>query len=213
KASLFVIYNEDIPIGVTLNYFSDMILFDAITVFDIDYEKFHLGSVTVMKLIEWAIDNKFGYFDFSKGYFDYKKRWATREYDFEYHIYYDGSSILSTTFASGMALYFNFKQYLRDKDLNTKLHNLTFRLRNRKSKDVGNEKHLFSPIEDETILANYQEINRDGDEWNRLKTMIFEFLYLNNESQKNLKIKKDLLDDHKFVFEGGKKREMLIISN
>src|SRR5690606_33258209 len=112
KASLFVIYDGDIPIGVTLNYFSEDTVFDAITVFDIDYAKFHLGSVTIMKLIEWTIDNKFRYFDFSKGYFDYKKRWANKEYDFEYHLYYDKSSILSSTLARSIASYFKFKQYL-----------------------------------------------------------------------------------------------------
>lgn len=213
KASLFVIYNEDTPIGITLNYFSETILFDAITVFDIDYEKFHLGSVTIMKLIEWAMDNKFGYFDFSKGYFDYKKRWSNREYDFEHHLYYDRSSMLSTILARFIAFYFNLKQYSREKDLNTKFYNLSFWLRNRKSKKEGIEKYQFSPVSDDAIIENYKEINRDSDEWNHLKTMIFEFLYLNNESQKNLKIKKNVHEDHKFIFKSNEKIIMLTIFN
>jgi CelD/BcsL family acetyltransferase involved in cellulose biosynthesis len=102
KASLQVIYDGKKPIGVTLNYFSDTILFDAITVFDIDYSKFHLGSITIMKLIEWSIDNKFKIFDFTKGYFDYKKRWATRQYDFEYHILYDSSSLKAKLIAKSV---------------------------------------------------------------------------------------------------------------
>jgi len=213
KASLFVIYNGDIPIGVTLNYFSETILFDAITVFDIDYEKFHLGSVTIMKLIEWSIDNKVECFDFSKGYFDYKKRWSSREYDFEYHVYYDRSSILSTTLARTIALYFNFKQYLRDKDLNTKFHDLTFRLRNRKTKEVESENYQFLPMEAETIKENYIAIGRDGNEWNRLKPIFFEFLYLNNESLKDLRIKKNILENHKFVLEGREKKAMLTVQS
>jgi CelD/BcsL family acetyltransferase involved in cellulose biosynthesis len=74
KASLYVIYNNDKPIGVTLCYLSDDKLFDAITVFDIDYFKFHLGTVTIMELIEWCIDNGFKNLDFFKGYFEYKTR-------------------------------------------------------------------------------------------------------------------------------------------
>lgn len=211
KASLFVIYHGDTPIGVTLNYFSETILFDAITVFDIDYEKFHLGSVTIMKLIEWSVDNKIRYFDFSKGYFDYKKRWSNREYDFEYHLYYDRSSILSIALARIMASYFNLKQYLRDKDLNTKFHDLSFRLKNRKHEEGKSEKYLFSSIEDETILKNYREITRNSKEWGLLKSMIFEFLYLNNESLKDIKVEKNTLENHVFIFTGRKKRVMLTI--
>lgn len=212
KASLFVIYNGDVPIGITLNYFSENIVFDAITVFDIDYEKFHLGSVTIMKLIEWTLNQGLRYFDFSKGYFDYKKRWANREYDFEYHVYYDRSSILSIAMAQTITFYFNFKQYLRDKNLNTKFHNLTFLLRNRKPKDTESKKYQFSPVEAEASMENYIEINRYNDEWNRLSPITYEFLYLNNESQKDLRIKKNIVEDHKFIFEGHEKKVMLTIS-
>ena len=64
KASLFVIYHDAKPIGVTLNYLSEEILFDAITVFDIDYAKFHLGSINIMKLIEWCLERNFMALDF-----------------------------------------------------------------------------------------------------------------------------------------------------
>ncbi|MCM4167318.1 hypothetical protein KCTC52924_02901 [Arenibacter antarcticus] len=212
KASLFVIYNDHTPIGVTLNYFSDHSVFDAITVFDISYEKFHLGSVTIMKLIEWSIDQRYQYFDFSKGYFDYKKRWSTRIYNFEYHLYYDKSSPVSTFLAKGIAIYFNFKQLLREKDINTKFHSLTYKLKNRKPKNDEKIEYLFTPIEDEALLTNYEEINRDSEEWVDLMSAIFEYLYLNNESYKLLKIKKNSNEDHKFTFEGRDKKMMLTIS-
>lgn len=212
KASLFVIYNGDTPIGVTLNYFSDTIVFDAITVFDIDYEKFHLGSVTIMKLIEWSINQKFKYFDFSKGYFDYKKRWATKEYYFEYHLYYDKSSIISTVLGNTIALYFNLKQYFRDKNLNAKIHKLTFWFRNLQVKKNERERYLSIPIEGEMNLEKFIEINRDSDEWQDLKSNIFEFLYLNNSSEKDLKVKKSTLDKNRFVLECKDKRVILTMS-
>tara|TARA_R110000751_G_scaffold210384_1_gene314134 strand:+ start:48933 stop:50117 length:1185 start_codon:yes stop_codon:yes gene_type:complete len=212
KASLFVIYNGDTPIGVTLNYFSDTIVFDAITVFDIDYEKFHLGSVTIMKLIEWSINQKFKYFDFSKGYFDYKKRWATMEYYFEYHLYYDKSSIISIVLGNTIALYFNLKQYFRDKNLNAKIHKLTFWFRNLQVKKNERERYLSIPIEGEMNLEKFIEINRDSDEWQDLKSNIFEFLYLNNSSEKDLKVKKSTLDKNRFVLECKDKRVILTMS-
>tara|TARA_R110002049_G_scaffold299634_1_gene489965 strand:+ start:9850 stop:10923 length:1074 start_codon:yes stop_codon:yes gene_type:complete len=212
KASLFVIYNGDTPIGVTLNYFSDNIVFDAITVFDIDYEKFHLGSVSIMKLIEWSINQEFKYFDFSKGYFDYKKRWANKEYYFEYHLYYDKSSIISSALGNAIALYFNLKQYFRDKNLNVKFHKLTFRFRNLHAKKNENEKYFSMPIGNEINLEKYIEINRDSVEWIHLKANIFEFLYLNNSSEKDLKVKKNTQDKNRFVLECNDRRVMLTMS-
>ena len=131
KASLFVIYDNDKPIAVTLNYLSDDILFAAITVFDIDYAKFNVGSATIMKQIEWCLVNKIKILDFSKGFFDYKERWGNKKYDFEYHIYYDKKSFLSNSLAYSLKTFFLLKQTLRDKHVNEKLHKLTFMLKNK----------------------------------------------------------------------------------
>ena len=209
KAALYVIYNNNTPIGVTLNYLSNTAVFDAITVFDIDYEKFHLGSVTVLKLIEWSIDNGYRYFDFSKGYFDYKKRWASKEYNFEYHLYYDHKSIRAKIIATFISRYFKLKNYLRNRNINTKLHNLTFWLKTGKSKKKERKKHHFSPIAEETVLENFKEINRSSDEFMNLRTYIFEFLYLNTASEDTIKVKKNILENNQFILESDKKRVLL----
>src|SRR5690606_36988003 len=188
KASLFVIYDGDIPIGVTLNYFSETILFDAITVFDIDYEKFHLGSVTIMKLIEWSIDNKIRYFDFSKGYFDYKKRWANKEYDFEYHLYYDSGSISSLLLSYLIILYFNLKNYLRKKKLNEAFHKFTFFLQ-RSGKDRNHDHRVFTYEEiDRPNNSQLKPIDYEDKQNGHLKNMVFDFLYLNGEAQKDIRV-------------------------
>src|SRR5690606_12653257 len=96
---------------------------------------------------------------------------------------------------------------------NTKFHDLTFRLRNRKTKEVESENYQFLPMEAETIKENYIAIGRDGNEWNRLKPIFFEFLYLNNESLKDLRIKKNILENHKFVLEGREKKAMLTVQS
>ncbi len=128
KAALFVIYHEDIPISVTLNFLADEILFDAITVFDIDYYKFHLGSVNVRKLIEWCLDNKIKILDFSKGHFDYKLRWANKTYHFDYHLIYNPRSVPARLLALVFKWYFQTKNYLREKKINETYHKLTYRL-------------------------------------------------------------------------------------
>ncbi|MGB5668553.1 MAG: GNAT family N-acetyltransferase [Maribacter sp.] len=201
KAGLFVIYNGSQPIGVTLNYFSEDILFDAITVFDIDYAKFHLGSITIMKLIEWSIQQNIKIFDFSKGYFDYKKRWATKEYDFEYHIYHDPSSISSKAVAILLKNFFRAKQFLRDKKVNEKLHQLTFWLRNKSNKNKSSLQYEFSNVEQGFKKEELTEVDLKSKDNDFLKPIIFDFLYLNNESFKNLKIHRVIDDNSLFIIQ------------
>lgn len=128
RASLFVTFDSEKPIGIMLNYMSGKILFGAMTVFDIEYSKFNVGSVNIMKLIEWCMANDFKILDFSKGAFHYKKRWANLEYDFEYHILFDPKALYSKCLAYMLASYFRLKQYLRDKKVNERFHKISFLL-------------------------------------------------------------------------------------
>ncbi|WP_298505780.1 GNAT family N-acetyltransferase [uncultured Maribacter sp.] len=204
KAGLFVIYNEKQPIGVTLCYFSDEIIFDAITVFDIDYSKFHLGSVTIMKLIEWSISHKFKIFDFSKGYFDYKKRWASNKYDFEYHLLYDSKSYTATFIAFIIKNVFEFKQFLRDKKVNDTLHKFSYKLKNyhktnkKKTKKGYKSISLSQPYKEEKL----ELIHLNEKENNFLKPFLHEFLYLNTESINSTKVYYLKDKRNTYIFEG-----------
>ena len=188
KAALFVLYNKDEPISITLTYFSENRLFDAITVFDIDYAKFHLGSITIMKLIKWSIENNLEIFDFSKGYFDYKKRWATQKYDFEYHILYDSKSITSKFSAFSIKSFFEFKQFLRNKNVNEILHQLTFWLGKKKSPKKTKTYYEFFEAAKEYQKETLVEIDYDSPENGFLKIPVFDFLYLNNEKLQNTQV-------------------------
>lgn len=186
KASLFVIYNGDAPIGVTLSFFSEYILFDAITVFDIDYAKFHLGSITIMGLLEWCLENNLNIFDFSKGFFDYKSRWGPKTYDFEYHIYYDTQSVRARSIAFVLKKCFDFKQRLRQKNINEKLHRLTYRFKNHTPKPLQNKSYTFTEIDDAS-LGNLPELELDKPENRNLRLLIFEYLYLNEGHYNEIK--------------------------
>ncbi|WP_420600860.1 GNAT family N-acetyltransferase [Flagellimonas sp.] len=213
KASLFVIYANSVPIGVTLNYFSDSILFDAITVFDMDYSKFHLGSVTIMKLIEWCFENNIETFDFSKGYFDYKKRWATKTYPFEYHIYYDSESMISKTIAYGIKSFYTLKQSLRDRNINEKLHKLTFWCRNLINPDDSRITYEFKSVKDEVSMESADRINIDLPENQFLKPMVFDFLYVENESFSQLKLYRLENKTKSYLLEGGTAKAVLNVLN
>ena len=207
KASLFVIYEGEKPIAVTLNYLSEEVLFDAITVFDIDYSKFHVGSITIMAQIEWCLENGKKIMDFSKGYFDYKKRWCTLAYNFEYHIYFDRRSLGSKTIAWVLHMLLRLKQYLREKKVNEKLHRFTFWLKNRKK--ALNTSQLLYRLEEfppETPLNDYELISLEDLSDAALKNAVFEFLYLKQEHINRLKLYKDHEVDGGFVIVGTSNR-------
>lgn len=213
KASLFVVFDGKKPIGVTLGYLSKDVFFDAITVFDIDYSKFHLGSINIMKLIEWCLEHKFMALDFSKGHFEYKKRWANKSYDFEYHIYHDPNSILSKAVAMLLKIFFKTKQYLRDKKINQKIHRLTFWLQNKSRNNAKEWNYEFSELNKEYSKEELIEVDCDMPEQHYLKSLIFEFLYLNSESYNDLKVCKITSEHNNFLFFGKTKNTKVTLIN
>ena len=67
KATLFIIYDGEKPIGIMLNFMSNNILFGTMSVFDIAYAKYNVSSVNIMKLIEWCLNNHIKFLDFQRG--------------------------------------------------------------------------------------------------------------------------------------------------
>jgi hypothetical protein len=188
KAALHVIYNEDTPISVRLLYFSETAIFDAITVFDIDYTKFHIGKVSIKKMLEWSFDTKYKYFDFSKGYYDYKESWSDLKYNFEYHIVYNKASWCSTLIANAIACYFKSKQKLRELDWNSKLHKLTFFIKSKK-----NIKQQMELVPTNEAEVNYKdedlkEIDINNNTYAFLRKQVYEFQFLNSEHFNDLKV-------------------------
>ncbi len=212
KAGLFVIYDHDQPIAVTLNYFSEDVLFDAITVFDIDYSKFHLGSINIMKLLEWCLQHDVKIFDFSKGYFDYKKRWANKAYDFHYHVIYDSTSLNARILATVLRNFFMLKQYLRDKRINEKLHRFTFRVKTLFGQKEPPLKYEFAELKEGFSAKKFHKMDLDASENLFLKKAIFDFLYLNNEPYYQLELFGEKESDStSFVLSGKEKKIQLKI--
>lgn len=202
KAGLFVVFDHGEPIAITLNYFSEDIIFDAITVFDIDYAKFHLGSVNIMFLVEWGLNNGYKILDFSKGQYDYKERWATKKYDFEYHILHNPSSPISSFKSKMLINSFKTKQYLREKGLNLIFNKIRYRLIGNKhgSSGSGNSNQSNVVFEDcGSMVPNREKV--DGYAPN-IKRALFEFLYLFGESAKDVEVFKGSNDDCQYIFQG-----------
>ncbi len=206
KACLFVVWHGNSPISIMLNFLSKDSLYQFIMAFDIDYAKFNVGTTSLMKLLEWCLEKELKVFDFSKGYFSFKKRWGNLEYRFEYHVLYDSKSFQSVILAFCIKHFFRLKQLLREKKINELIHKFTFRS---KSKTMNFQKYTLleaeSTIENTTLkLVDFHSHDRQ-----HLKPMVFDFLYYNSESLKNIEVYKILDGTSRYLIVGENKRQII----
>ncbi|KAA5825638.1 GNAT family N-acetyltransferase [Algibacter amylolyticus] len=94
KAAMLVIYNSDIPIGISLNYLVNNILFCWISAYNTNYAKFSLGYVNLYKVVEWSLENNYKLIEWGYGDHDYKIKWSNSVYNFEHHIIYKRNSFI-----------------------------------------------------------------------------------------------------------------------
>jgi len=202
KASLFVIYTNKVPIAITLLHFSDNIAFDTIRVFDIAYSSFRLGTISTMKQIEWCYEQQIKYLDFSKGDYEYKERWATQKYNFEYHVLYDSKSFQATSLAFLITGYYNLKQVFRKYKLHTLFHQFTFFLGNKKKKmNIAKKIEIYnSPSQDN--LNDYAQIAIPEVKNQQLIKVIFDFLFTKSEKFRDIHLFKSIHQPDLFYIKG-----------
>lgn len=128
EAGLFVTYLKDRPITITLLNFSGSHAYDVIRVFDIEFTKYRIGSISIMHQIDWCIKNNFKALDFSKGFYDYKKRWSTDSYMLDYHIWYNPKNLTSLSIASFLILKFKLKYWARKHGLLEVVHKIRYKM-------------------------------------------------------------------------------------
>jgi hypothetical protein len=212
KASLFVVYDGDEPIAITYNYHFGDTLVDVITVFDTDYSKFNLGYVNNLKLIEWALENGLYAVDFSKGYFDYKKRLSNLEYYFEYHIIYDTGSPVSKLIAMAINFFFEAKKYLRNKGINILYQKLTYKLKHKRSGNLQESIEYSATDVVEPVSDNLLErIDIKEEQFNFLIPIVYEYLFLNEEAYREIAVSRLKDNPSQYLIRGQDKNTMITI--
>jgi len=191
NAVLIAISNNGKPISISICFLSDKIMFFAITSFDINYYRFNLGHITIMKLLSWCFENKIEILDFSKGSYDYKKRWSNQEYNFECHILYDPKSFYSSIIAFFVHSFYSVKQYLRDRKVNYIVSKIKFLLKGSKISTLKNRYKILD-LEDYTVKTEkLKEIDFFNKEYEFLVLPLFDHLYNNPEKISKLNFYKD----------------------
>lgn len=121
KASLNVIYDNQKPIAITLNFHLCDIVFSHIQTYDINYSKYNMGDISMLNHLEWLLTNKIAVFDLSMGKTYYKEKWCNYEYSFLYHVFYKKNSLLSKIKVELIVQELKLLQFLRNKNIIGKL--------------------------------------------------------------------------------------------
>lgn len=117
KASLFVIYDGEKPITMTLNFLLEDIVFSYIQTYDINYSNYNMGDISMVKHIEWCKESGFTIFDLAMGQTDYKLKWCNHIYNFEHHLFFNPGSSFSRMKSHILSQKLRLRQYLRDKNI------------------------------------------------------------------------------------------------
>lgn len=117
EALLSVIYANDEPISISLEFCLEDICFGYIHGYDSNYHRYQLGDIRMVILLEWLIANKFRFFDTLMGETVFKAKWSNHIYNFHYDVFYKKNSISSLVRLNYLEFKLRFKQWLRDKGI------------------------------------------------------------------------------------------------
>ncbi|CAH8286187.1 acetyltransferase (GNAT) family protein [Mariniflexile fucanivorans] len=190
KASLFVIYDNEKPISISLNYhIKSKILFSECGAFNIDYNKFGLGHIDNYILLKWCIDNQYVYLDLGNGVSDYKKKWCNSIYEFQYLIFYKKNSNISKLIIIPELIKVKTKNFLKKIGVDVYIKKLKRFWNNSNNIHTINTKTYSVEVLPISELTNYPkliEITVDLNLYSFLNKPIYDFLYSNIEHIDNI---------------------------
>lgn len=211
KASLFVIYSNNKPINISLNYHYNDIMFGSVSSFDLNYSKFGLGHIQIYKLLDWCFINKYKMLDMCHGNLDYKKMWCNVIYNFENHIFYKKKSIIAFLINLIIVFKIHVKLFFKRFELDLFFEKITIAWKNKnKIKEVKPEllKYNREVLESIEIILEknmVKEITSVQHTHSYLLKPLYDFLYLNEENINNVKIYEHEKIANTFYFTGQKK--------
>ncbi|MBC2840318.1 GNAT family N-acetyltransferase [Robiginitalea sp. SC105] len=188
NASLFVIYDDQTPIQIALNFHVGPVLFLSIPSYDIDYARFGLGNIAIYKILEWCYEHEFCLLDMGFGAFDYKLKWCNGSYSFHHSYFYRKSSPrawLGVQFAKTRTRLIN---YLLRRRLNIAYHRVRDWLFGSSESDLREFLEIPGSLSPEKMVGS-PLVDPWGDPAVAfLKKPAIDFLYTQREHKSNLMI-------------------------
>lgn len=215
-AVLFVIYSDDKPISICLNFIKGKTIYGYLRAYDVDYSKFYLGYTDFIIQLNWCYENNFEVFDLLKGIYPYKLKIVDKQYYFQKHILYDSSSLIVSIVAKLLifkTIIFKILLVALKKIKVNKLYygfiNYWYRVRKLKAEDRYlsslHFKEEIGEIPSERVVA----VDLKNPQFGFLKRAVYNFLYLNKESLNNVQVFKLDNEPESFIIKGKNKIEKI----
>jgi len=207
KANLFVIYHANTPISIRINLFKKQVAYYMISAYDIDYSKFHLGSIDMLKNIEWCINQPYKIYDLLKGYNEYKSKWANRVHQYYLHILYNPKQKTALLLANVIALkekgrYKLYSFYLKHRlDIYHKqFKTLKFKLNHWLQ---GKETIRLIKVTTYSPLEIFEPILWiENPVYAYLKEPVYSFLFANTQPVSSIQVLQSTLNPQRFLIQG-----------
>ncbi|MEA1787386.1 GNAT family N-acetyltransferase [Arenibacter sp. GZD96] len=220
KAFLFVIYDGDKAIDITLNVVYDDMVFSNISSYDVDYAAFSLGTIDMVKHIEWCFDQNFGIIDLLKGYHYYKKRWINCIYTYERHIIYDSNSFVTSCRAKiktlKVSLFYHFFRWVKKWRLDEPIQKFkTYRYTIKtKTRPLALEPEVMMEPYPPTVPEDRLElISIKSDTYRFLRKSVYGLAYGSSEKADTIKVFRFLDRTDAYLVAGKHKKVVLKVSN
>jgi hypothetical protein len=198
KACLFVIYDEDKPISISLNPLLGKVMYGYVRTFDADYSKFYLGFTDLFFQLAWCYENKIEIFDLLKGTYDYKSKLTDHAYFFNKYLIYDTSSFVAKFATLYCSLrvqgFYTLVKWFKKLHIHTAYHRY---IHHKEQKKQVRQKAKLSWETEQNIALDTLKLGRKID-WNEdhfsfLRRPIYDFLYTSKDGNRDLEVY-ELLD-------------------
>ena len=215
KASIFVIYHDRKPISISINLIEEDIYSGFMMAFDVDFSKFYLGFINILKQLEWCFENKFKLFDMMKGDLAYKMVFTDEKYYYQSQIVFPSKNQISRIVANFLVL--KVKLYYRSLHLLKKLKlHLIYRRLKISFYGLLNQKALAN-VQGEFMVKNIPKINSmsklvkisiEDDGYMDLRKPIYDFLYSSSENINDIEVFESI-DGTSYLVKGKNKNILL----
>lgn len=212
RASLFVIYDQEKAIEISINYHFQNILFSSISSYNIDYAKFGLGHIEIYKQIEWCLAHNYKLFEMGRGDLDYKRRWSNTIYNFEHHIIYPKSNFMAASIALFQEVKIRLKLYLKSKNVHllyAKLKNILF---NRKEIQGNEVDYTIALTEAGSLSMGKLKLDLEQEANSNLRKVVYSYLYTHTEHIRDISLY-EMEKGRKYLLLGKHTSHVIIVNN
>jgi hypothetical protein len=214
RASLFVIYDNDKPIAINLNYHFENILDIAIPSYDIDYFKFGLGQIALVKQLEWCFENDYKRVDMRWGELPYKRLWCNAIMNYKCDVVYNKNNPIDMLIAFLVAKGVNIKKSLTDRKILPL--NLNFTSRGTENTKPNNKvdsipAYTIEDLEELPLNEVLSLIDLNDKEFQFLRNPVYNYQYSHTLHSKDLKIYSVNSQNMTYIIEGNSKLHKLIL--